>query len=87
MKGKLVLDTFLKAIFTVYFVQMLRFETESTLQILDYHIGALSNKVTCDQKLSFRDYPHLTFPSLMVFTKNTEFLNFFFFFKYAILHH
>jgi hypothetical protein len=36
MKGKLDLDILLKAIFTVYFVQMWRFETESTLQMADY---------------------------------------------------
>jgi hypothetical protein len=36
MKGMLDLDILLKAIFTVYFVQMLRFETESTLQMADY---------------------------------------------------
>jgi hypothetical protein len=43
MKGKLDLDILWKAIFTVYFVQMLRFETESTLQMVDYY-GALHIK-------------------------------------------
>jgi hypothetical protein len=38
-EGKLSLDTLLKAIFTVYFLQMLRFDTESTLQMVDYHKG------------------------------------------------
>jgi hypothetical protein len=37
MKVKLDLDILWKAIFTVYFVQMLRFETECILQMADYH--------------------------------------------------
>jgi hypothetical protein len=37
MKVKLNLDILCKAIFTVYFVQMLRYETENTLQMTDYH--------------------------------------------------
>ena len=36
MKGMLDLDILEKANFTVYFVQMLRFETKSILQIADY---------------------------------------------------
>jgi hypothetical protein len=37
MKDKLALDTLWKAIFTICIVQILRFETESTLEMTDYH--------------------------------------------------
>jgi hypothetical protein len=51
MKGKLALDTLWKVIFTIYFVQMVRFETESTLQMADYQ-GCLPINMLCVHRLS-----------------------------------